>query len=261
MKRPAFETAPKGPAGLVHYSTTQTGYAAPKPEAVARARGASACAVVDRKAHRLSRMRTGTITAARLVNETCAREGFRFKAWFVTLTYAPGEHWKPNHIRDFVTRLRMWQSRAGQKLRYVWTAEMQQRGAVHYHLIIWLKMGVSLPKPDKRGWWPYGSTNREIAKNPVAYIAKYASKGADGPAFPAGIRICGAGGMDREARRQARWWKAPKDCRHSLGEQADIRRTLGGRFDAASGEFWASLWRVVRINGVLCIVKGIQNAA
>lgn len=247
-------------AGLVHYSTTHTPIRVqPKPEHTAKARGASACVVVDRVSNRLSRMRTGTITAARLVDETCRRGGFRSKCWFLTLTYRPGESWKSNHITHFVNVMRQWQARAGQKLRYVWTAEMQDRGAVHYHLIVWLPKGVSMPKPDKRGWWPYGMTQRVIAKNPVAYIAKYASKGEDGPPFPKGIRICGAGGFDAEARREARWWKAPKDARGELGVQADIRRTLGGRVDALTGQYWRSDWRCVRINGVVTICKGLPK--
>ena len=259
---PDFPLSGGAAAGLVHYSTS---HSRPEPrvppERLAKARGATACVLVDPAKNRLSRMRTGTITAARLVDETCRRGGFRMKCWFVTLTYRPGETWRAKHISAFINALRMWQARAGRKLRYVWTAEMQERGAVHYHCIFWLPYGVSLPKPDKRGWWPWGMTQRVVAKNPVGYIAKYASKGEEGPAFPPGIRICGAGGFDAEARREARWWKAPKDARAHLGEKADIRRTNAGRFDALTGEFWRTPWRFVRINGVNTICKGLKHAA
>lgn len=246
-------------AGLVHYSTSDTrSLEAPSAEALAKGRGATACVLVDRKANRLSRMRSGTITAARLICETCTRGGFRFKGWFWTLTYRPGEEWHGRHVSHFIKAVREWARRKGFPLRYVWTAEMQERGAVHYHGIFWLPRGVSLPKLDQRGWWSYGSTNRKPAKNAVGYIAKYASKGEDGPPFPKGIRINGAGGMDAEARREARWWKAPKEAREVLGTLADIRRTLSGRFCALTGEFWKSPWRFVRINGVDHIVRGLQ---
>lgn len=248
-------------AVLVHYSTSDTRFEPTPPERTAKAAGATACVLVDPVKHRLSRMKTGTITAARLVDETIRRGSFRMKSWFLTLTYRPGETWRARHISEFVKAMREWQRRAGRKLYYVWTAEMQQRGAVHYHLIVWLPKGVSMPKPDKRGWWPYGRTGREIAKNPVAYIAKYCSKGEDSPPFPSGIRICGAGGFDQEAKREARYWKAPKEAREVLGIAADIRRTLAGRFDALSGEFWRSPWRFVRINGINTIVKGLAHAA
>lgn len=180
------------------------------------------------------------------------------RCFFVTLTYRPGEDWHGRHISHFIKCVREWSRRLGQTLRYVWTAEMQERGAVHYHAIFWLKHGTRLPKPDVRGWWPHGMTQRVLARNPVAYIAKYASKAEDGPAFPKGIRICGAGGLDTEARREARWWKAPKEAREILGTLADIRRAVSGRFCALTGEFWRSPWRFVRINGVDHIVKGLQ---
>ena len=34
------------------------------------------------------------------------------------------------------------------RFRYCWVAELQKRGAIHYHLALWLPADVSLPKPD-----------------------------------------------------------------------------------------------------------------
>jgi hypothetical protein len=200
-------------------------------------------------------MKHGVLTNARLVHESCRRGGFRTRAAMVTLTYRPGEVWNPRHISETLAAARKWHNRLGQKMRYVWVAEMQERGAVHYHVIFWMQVGYKLPLFDRRGWWPYGKTNAEWARNGVGYVAKYASKGADGPAFPKGIRINGAGGLDVPARIEARYWRAPQECRLVLGAAADIRRISGGRFDAVTGQFWQTPWRMLRINGDFYMTK------
>lgn len=195
-------------------------------------------------------MKHNVITAARLHQEAMGRGGRRFRAAFITLTYAPGQAWNGRHISDTLSACRKWHTRLGLRMRYVWVAEMQERGAVHYHIILWLPFGYTPPKFDQRRWWPYGSSNAKWARNAVGYIAKYASKGKDGPEFPKGIRIQGVGGLEIECRRVARWWKAPSECRTHLGEAADIRRINGGRFDAVTGLFWDSPWRYLVVNGI-----------
>jgi hypothetical protein len=84
--------------------------------------------------------------------------------------------------------------------RYVWVAELQKRGALHYHVAIWLPKRVQLPKFDKQGWWPHGSTQRLIAKNAVGYLMKYLSKISPFHKFPKGVRIHGFGGLTQQAR-------------------------------------------------------------
>jgi hypothetical protein len=200
-------------------------------------------------------MKHGVLTNARLISEGCARTGFRFQPVMVTLTYRPGEHWHGRQISNFLDCTRKWLKRRKHSQRVVWVAEMQYRGAVHYHAIFWLPRGHSMPKPDKRGWWPHGSTRIELARNAVGYVAKYASKGADGPAFPRGVRIHGAGGLDLEAKRQARYWRAPSEAREQLGADADIRFIKGGRVCSRTGEFWRSPWRRVSINGEHYMLK------
>ena len=169
----------------------------------------------------------------------------------ITLTYGPGESWRPRHLSELLAACRKFCKRAGKDFRYVWVAEMQKRGVVHYHVIVWLPVGFKLPKPDERGWWPYGMSNIQWARKAAGYLAKYASKGQEpgAPAFPKGIRISGNGGLDAEGRREFRFWRAPSEAREFLGSGADIRRIKGGRFDAVSGLFWESPWRLVKING------------
>lgn len=194
-------------------------------------------------------MKHGVITAARLLSEQCKRGGFRYQPVMVTLTYDADNAWRARHISGFIQCARDWHRRRGHRMRYVWVAEMQERGAVHYHVIFWLPRGLHMPKPDKRGWWPCGSSRIEAARHAVGYVAKYASKGADGPAFPRGVRIHAAGGLDLEGKRVARFWRAPSEARQYLGEAADIRSIKGGRVCVLTGLFWPSPWRLVRING------------
>jgi hypothetical protein len=109
-------------------------------------------------------------------------------AAMVTLTYHDGGQWQPGHIREFM----LWVKKlAGRHLRgYCWVAELQKRGALHYHVLLVLSRGFRLPKPDKTGAWVYGSSRVEKART-FYYIAKYTSKGADDDnnRYPRGARI------------------------------------------------------------------------
>lgn len=251
----AFAPEGRGSSGLVLSSTSQTrieGQGSTKVERLTR------CGLlVDRASTRLKKMKHGVMTAARLVGECCARRGIRYKPAFITLTYAPGSTWRPKHVAEFLDLARKFTKRAGHDFRYVWVAEMQSRGVVHYHVIAWLPVGFKLPKPDDRGWWPHGCTEIKWARKPAGYLAKYASKGMepDSPQFPKGIRISGQGGFDVEARREYRWWRAPSEAREALGACADIRRITGGRFDAVTGLYWESPWTLVNLNGTPYLVE------
>jgi hypothetical protein len=138
---------------------------------------------------------------------------------------------------------------------------MQARGAVHYHVMLWLPyvMGrpFRLPKPDEAGWWPHGMSEIAWARKAAGYLAKYTSKGQDAgdPPFPKGIRISGVGGLDLEGRREHRWWRAPSEAREALGLAADIRRIAGGRFCALTGLVWESPWRLYLVQGAPYMVR------
>lgn len=205
-------------------------------------------------------MRHGVLTAARLQSEAHVRHGRRYRLAMATLTYAPDAHWRPRHLSEYLHCCRQFAKRAGVHLSYVWVAEMQARGVAHYHVMFWLpKVGgkdFRLPKPDASGYWPHGLSEIAWARKAAGYLAKYTSKGQDvgDPPFPRGIRISGVGGLDTEGKREARWWRAPSECREALGASADIRRMIGGRFDAVTGLFWESLWAFCYINGKPYIV-------
>lgn len=227
--------------GLVHSQTSENR----KPE---RHRGIH----LDQAAMRLSRLKRSTITAARLHQEAVQQGGFRGRWAFLTATYAAADAWKPRHLPELLDNVRKWLGRKGHRMAYVWVAEIQPgryrrtgEAVLHYHVMIWLPKGLSLPKPDKQGWWRHGMTKVEWALNPVGYMAKYSSKG-DGPGkFPKGARIHGCGGLQGEQRQEASYWRRPQWLRQVTGIQDQVRRRVGGGWlDIETGELFESPWVV-----------------
>lgn len=204
--------------------------------------------LVNRDAQRVKRLRTSVGHVARLLHFDAHSElaAQRWNKKFLTLTYADATAWRPGHFSKFRKALREWCARRKVKLRYVWVAELQTRGALHYHVVIWLPKGKFLPFADAQGWWPHGSTNVKTAQSPISYIAKYASKTTSdqAAAYPAGARMHGHGGLDPEGRRHVRYWMAPFWVRDALTGRADIRKVSGGYADRLTGEFLPSPWRV-----------------
>lgn len=193
---------------------------------------------------RCSRMRRSTIGAADAWSRECERRAAKLRAGFATLTYALPDAWQSRHVSECLKRCRHWCERRGIDLVYEWVAEIQEGRAkrtgdhvVHYHLIIWLPVGVELPKFDQVGWWPHGFTKMEWARNPVGYCASYASKLGFCEKFPRGLRLHGRGGMGLEVARQVRCWVAPRYVRDRFGLESDpVRLRGGGWVDRCSGE-------------------------
>lgn len=167
----------------------------------------------------------------------------------LTLTYRPEVNWSPGQISEVVRHIRQYLKRRGIPMRQVWVQEFTKKGRPHYHMLLWLPLGITLPKPDKRGWWAYGMTKIEWAKNAIGYIAKYASKG-DSLALPAkGARMHGSGGLTDEALLEQRWWKLPGWMREQVTPADGARRSAagsgGGFVCPASGEVYKSPWEVL----------------
>lgn len=202
---------------------------------------------IDRHAARLSRLRRGTLTRARLLAAEVQRGGFRGRWVMVTPTYRPGVDWSKRHMSALAQLMRVWFRRQGERFRYVWVAELQQRGAVHFHLLVWVPLRITLPKADKRGWWPHGMTRTEVARNAVGYLAKYASKG-DVAKFPKGLRTHGGGGLELGDARELRWWMLPGYQREHVTPEDGCRRAPGGGFVADDGRWWPSMFVLVGVN-------------
>ena len=163
----------------------------------------------------------------------------------VTLTYAgTNADWRPEHVSKFIKHCREWLKRRDVRFRYVWVAELQKRGVIHYHVAIWLPAGVNLPKPDQAGWWPHGMTRIETARAAVPYLMKYLSKGgtADRYRLPRSARSYGGGGLEATMRLARRWLGLPSfvRARADVAQSAGWKRAVGGGWCDPDGVIWAS---------------------
>lgn len=149
---------------------------------------------IDSDAARVSRLRRRANAWGRALGPAML-DNPRLRLVMITLTYRASADgltaWRKNHIRDFMKKVRR---ELGDKLlAYVWVAELQQRGEVHYHVLLLVKRGTSIPFPDAL-WWAHGSTKIETARSRF-YILKYCSKAGftapDGTwkVFPKGLRL------------------------------------------------------------------------
>ncbi len=155
--------------------------------------------------------------------------------YFVTLTYVGVNDWKADHLSKATEQYRRHCKRIKVPCRYLWVAELQKRGAVHYHLLAWLPHGVTMPHWDQpttapsgrtvAPFWPHGMSNTEKARSGVGYLMKYVSK-LDGvgavTSFPDGLRLYGVGGLDHQARAVRTWYNLPEWAKrnHGVGDLA-----------------------------------------
>lgn len=182
--------------------------------------------------------------------------------WFVTLTYAKADAWEPDHISKAVQRFRNWCRDNGYPCRYTWVAEIQPKrlqrtgqAVVHYHLLAWLPVGVTMPKWDRptgrrRVWWPHGMAERDIARTGVGYLMKYLSKLGEFHRFPPGLRLYGIGGLTNEGKAIRGWHNLPQWAKQTYGV-GDLKRCPRGLMVRATGEFLISPWRVFCVPGGL----------
>lgn len=205
---------------------------------------------IDHQKARITRMQKSVGISAKALHNLGEKNQ---RVWMLTLTYrGTNRNWKPEHISRYLDGLRKWHySRTGtKKLRYVWVAELQKRGVIHYHVCVWLNHGLTPPKPDsawkKHGhfqapMWGHGMSNRVRATHPVAYLMKYASKGTSEGKFPHGARISGVGGLDEAGRGCRRWvlWPAYVQGNASISDR--FRPATGGGYvNADTGEILLS---------------------
>jgi hypothetical protein len=190
-----------------------------------------------------------------------ADRGFRAaEPWFVTLTYRGVHDWSARHIADALKRYRAWAKAKGYAVRYTWVAELQKRGAVHYHALIWLPPGAVMPQWDrvsagrKVAFWPHGMTNTERAKAGVGYLMKYLSKLGDQTRFPKGLRLYGIGGLNDDGRAVRAWFNLPQWAKAAYGV-GELCRRAGGVVVRSTGEILAPVWSLLRVPGGLQLRK------
>lgn len=207
---------------------------------------------IDKNAARITRLRKSLGVAAKCLHNLGAKNQ---RIWMQTLTYrGDNSAWRAEHISRYLDALRKWHySRTGsKKVRYVWCAELQERGVIHYHVVLWLDNALTPPKADRpwkstvRGvvtWnppmWRHGMTNRLESHAPVAYIMKYASKieTKNIGGFPRGARIHGCGGLDVVGRGIRRWVMWPAYVQGNADCSERWRPAKGGGYEnVATGE-------------------------
>ena len=188
----------------------------------------------EKAINRLKRLRHQTWLSGYLLNMQAHQQAHRpDQPWFITLTYdsrgtlGNGAHtWTPDHIAETMVKYRRWCRRKGVPCRYTWVAELQTNGQVHYHLMAWLPRGVRMPRWDRpttyRGrqqmpFWSRGMSNRQPAKQGIAYLMKYLSKMGKYHEFPHGCRTHGAGGLDEHSRLLRQWYNLPQWVKNQYG--------------------------------------------
>ena len=204
-----------------------------------------------------------------------SEDGFRpSKPWFVTLTYADVNGWSAKHIANAVRCFYNWCKGKGVPCRYTWVAEIQPKrlettghAVVHYHLLAWLPIGVSMPfwdKPTKtatgrlRGeFWPHGMSNTEIAKSGVGYLMKYLSKLGELTRFPKGLRLYGIGGLNHAGKAVRRWFNLPGWVKGLYGV-GEITRKGSGFVVLETGECLEPAYSVRHVCGGI-VVRAIRE--
>ena len=109
------------------------------------------------------------------------------------LTYEDGATWRPDDISSYMNELSHYLG--DDLLAYAWVAELQERGAIHYHVLAMVKRGTDVPQPDTSGMWTHGSSSRKSAWSAwylMTYAKKPDQKGLGSESYPHGARIMGA---------------------------------------------------------------------
>jgi len=206
-----------------------------------------------------------------------SEDGFRpSKPWFVTMTYADPNGWRSNHVGLAVKAFRNWCKARGYPCRYTWVAEIQPKrlettghAVVHYHLLAWLPVGVSMPHWDKPtrtpsgrhsvAFWPHGMTNTEIAKSGVGYLMKYLSKLGELTRFPKGLRLYGIGGLNEQGRAVRRWYNLPGWAKAFYGV-GDLTRQGSRLVVSDTGECLEPAYSVRHVPGAI-ILRPLREIA
>jgi len=200
---------------------------------------------------RKKRLRRSVLNATNAL-EAQLPKNMRYKKAMLTLTYGDDIEWNPRHITGLIKCIREYLRRKGHNFYYVWVLENTKAGRPHYHILMWLPKGVTLPKPDKRGWWKQGHTKIEwVRKNAAAYIAKYCSKATDSQGFPKGAHLHGCGGLSECQRLLRSFWNIPQYVREHFGFNPFLRivRAVGGGWVSnTTGEWLAPRYFLVSCN-------------
>jgi hypothetical protein len=212
---------------------------------------------VQRAGKRVKRLRRNVWAAGHL--HGMADKGSRPPvAWFVTLTYVGVDDWCADHMSSATEQFRRHCARMGVPCRYIWVAELQKRGAVHYHMLAWLPKGVLMPHWDKAftsssgrsvgPFWSHGMTNTQVAKSGVGYLMKYLSKLGELTVFPPRLRLYGCGGLTSQARGVRCWYNLPEWAKRCYGV-GELKRQGSRLVVLETGEILPPMYAVKGVPG------------
>lgn len=210
-----------------------------------------------RASKRVKRLRRNVWAAGSLHGLT--NSGYRPPVcWFVTLTYIGIDDWRADHMASATEQFRRHCARLRVPCRYLWVAELQKRGAVHYHLLAWLPKGVQMPHWDKSTvspagrpvlpFWSHGMTNTQVAKSGVGYLMKYLSKLGELTVFPPHLRLYGTGGLSPGARQIRCWYNLPEWAKRAHGV-GDLKRQGSRLIVCETGEILPPMYSTRVIPG------------
>jgi len=207
----------------------------------------------------LYRLKKRVYSWAKMIEELRNLNPVAYRVAMITLTYRGEGKWKPNHVRDYLKQLkRLLGSRW---IAVSWVCEMQKRGEPHYHILIVVKKGTLIPKPDGSGMWPHGWSRVETARSGAGYLAKYAQKVEQkGANYPKGARKF-AVTVNRQYFASSAIWKfrlsaLPGWLRIEMERLSSIvsrpfpkRMKGGGWIDPQTGEKFYSPWELWELGG------------
>jgi hypothetical protein len=168
----------------------------------------------------------------------------------ITLTYEKVEDYQSGHIRNFMLKVR--KELSNNLYAYAWVGELQKRGAVHYHVVLLVRRGTIIPKPDEAGWWSFGMTKIETAKTPyylLTYTGKKHQKMGD---FPKGMRLFAVWVKRDKVSAAARWFfrMSALPCwltdilKDEKWQGSRVKRAIGGGW-LVEGVKFVSPWLVI----------------
>jgi hypothetical protein len=210
-------------------------------------------------------MRDSIFWSASAIQKDCADDpSTRWKAVMLDLTYADVDDFHRSHVTSILRSIREWLRRRGYPFRYVWRLELGEAfGRPHYHIVLWLPRGLTLPKPDKRGWWPWGMTRIQWARNPVNYIMKYTGKPPSDLAwkYPENAHICGSGGLSATTRMIHMWRRCPEYVREHWPSPSSrpIRAPGGGWVSRLMGDWIPAAYQYVGTWGGIASIRQVRS--
>lgn len=188
-------------------------------------------------AQRMARMKNRVWWAVCNVSRETHEIGGRMV--MITLTYRRVDQWRPTQITEWS---RYWSREVGRQ--YVWVAELQERGAVHYHFLSSLPAGEYWDKHKYDDEWYHGYTYVTDNIRKPMYIMKYLQKERqkNGREFPKGARIVGStrptryisnrADKERVVSRYPHWVQRIVDEEGGSNGFSVVTRDIGGfRFD------------------------------